>query len=128
MPHPISLAERKRDYYRTGEQDCDNTFDGDDVPTADDLREAFNASFELDPDDVPHKTALREAWVRGWMETAAYHVARNAKRRRCQDCGDLLASSASDAVCSECADSATQNIQDNDPEGFFLSANGRDCY
>lgn len=75
------MTQRERDYYRTGEQDCDNVFDSNDVPTADDLREAFDASFELDPDDVPHKLALRDAWMRGWMETAAYHVARDAKRR-----------------------------------------------
>lgn len=81
MPHNIPLAERKRDYYRTGIQDCDNVFDGDDVPTADDLREAFDVSHELDAEDVPHKDALREEWVRGWLECAAVHVARDAARR-----------------------------------------------
>lgn len=79
--HNISLKERKRDFYLTGIQDCDNVFDGDDVPTADDLREAFDACETLDEADVPHAAVLRAEWVRGWLECAAAHVEADARRR-----------------------------------------------
>lgn len=70
-------------YYATGVQDCDNVFDGDDVPSADDLREGWEYSHadDLMPDEKPHAEALREAWVRGWMDCAAVHVKREAERK-----------------------------------------------
>ncbi len=71
----LTKAERIRDYRRTGWQDCDNAFDGDDVPSANDLRESFDAYHEWDEFDLPEWRAdLRDAWVNGWLNAAAVHV------------------------------------------------------
>lgn len=79
----MTLTELRRLYYATGIQDCDNAYNGDDVPSADDLREGWEHSHadSLEPDEQPHAEALREAWVRGWLECAAVHVAQDAARR-----------------------------------------------
>ena len=75
------MTRLERLYYTTGVQDCDNAFDGNDVPTADNLREAwaFSHADSLEPDERPYAESLREAWVRGWLECAAVHVAREAR-------------------------------------------------
>jgi len=74
---PLSKAERLWDYRRTGHGDCDNVFDGDDVPSADDLREAFDAHhMPLETYDAEMHVDLREAWVQGWLERASVHVER----------------------------------------------------
>jgi hypothetical protein len=81
----LSLQEMIRLYYATGVQDCANVFDGNDVPTADDLREAweYGHSDSLEADELPHAEALREAWVSGWTTTARRYVAaENARRAR----------------------------------------------
>ena len=69
-------------YYTTGCQDCCNVFDGDDVPSADDLREGWQHGHAdtLTPEDAPHAEALREAWVRGWLECATAQVKRERER------------------------------------------------
>ena len=69
-------------YYTTGCQDCCSVFDGDDVPSADDLREgwAFSHADSLETDEQPHAEALREAWIRGWLECATAQVKRERER------------------------------------------------
>lgn len=81
MPHNIPLAQRKRDYWMTGHQDCANVFDSDDVPTADELRKAFDYAGGVDPDDEPHKDVLREEWVRGWLERANDYLETERRER-----------------------------------------------
>lgn len=83
MRHGLTVADRIVDFYVTGIQDCDNIFDGDDVPSADELREGWEYSHAgtLWEDDVPYTEMLREAWVRGWLDRASAHMAREAARR-----------------------------------------------
>jgi len=72
-------------YYRTGVQDCENVFDGNDVPTVEDLREAWAFSFadSLEPNEALIADDLREAWIDGWTTTARRYVAaENARRAR----------------------------------------------
>lgn len=78
----MTLTELKRLYYATGIQDCDNAFDGNDVPSADDLREGWEYSHadSLETDERPHAETLREEWVRGWLECAAIIAAKEAAR------------------------------------------------
>jgi hypothetical protein len=79
----LTLKEMIRAHYATGVQDCANAFDGDDVPTADDLREAWGYGHgeSLEADELPHAEALREAWVSGWMAAAKGYVTEYAARR-----------------------------------------------
>jgi len=81
----LTLKEMIRAHYATGLQDCAHAFDGDDVPTADDLREAwdYGEGDSLEADELPHAEALREAWVSGWMAAAKGYVeAWNVRRAR----------------------------------------------
>jgi hypothetical protein len=72
-----------RNYYATGLQDCANVFDGDDVPTVDDLREgwAYGNGASLESDELPHADALRDAWVAGWLTAANGYVTEYHARR-----------------------------------------------
>jgi hypothetical protein len=69
-------------YYTTGCQDCCNVFDGDDVPTADDLREGWEYGHASDEiwNDQAQALACRDAWVRGWLECATAQVKRERER------------------------------------------------
>lgn len=72
-------------FYRTGVQDCANVFDGDNVPSADDLREAWTHGHadSLEPDEAAIADTLRDAWVNGWRAAAQGYVATwNAERAR----------------------------------------------
>jgi ribosome modulation factor len=83
----LTLRDAVDLFYRTGEQDCGNMFDGDDVPSADDLREAWQHSHaaDLEPDVAPYADAVRDAWVQGWRDAAAGYVAQEAAREEERD-------------------------------------------
>jgi hypothetical protein len=77
-------------FYQTGVQDCANVFDGDDVPEADELREAwtFSHADNLGPDEALIADELREAWVDGWITTARRYVTAWNERRAREEAAD----------------------------------------
>ena len=72
-------------YYRTGVQDCANTFDGDEVPSIEDLSETADTmrlDALADGATIADADACAAAWIAGWRTQAAREVARYAAMRR----------------------------------------------
>lgn len=75
-------------YYRTGVQDCANTFDGDDVPSAEELAETADRMRDDALDDgasSDEADACAAAWVNGWRTQASREVARYAAMHAAAD-------------------------------------------
>lgn len=87
----MTRSECEALYYATGWQDCGNTFDGDDVPSVDDLRDGweYGHADSLADDTLPYADAARDAWIRGWRDCAEGYVrewrAKDAARRAAEE-------------------------------------------